>query len=238
MPTNEEIAAATRSLKFDETDPFEVALEREIRELEWSNDSWQNDKNFPPNTAKAAMLCNEAEMEGIRFALFKYRSVKVNGYRIRADPQEDLMAATKSIQNFERERWEKAMSHAHSSFQKKVNYYKKMMGILMAKLSKRKHAARLHHNIQEMFKAELGKERFVKIMTQAHEVTEYERSLRHWNLAPSKLDDTTCICGHDMKDHKDIAGFSPPTHACEICTWEKCDDFMSKNDLRKIMKEC
>lgn len=52
----------------------------------------------------------------------------------------------------------------HSTFQKKVNFYKHKTGKLLDKLRKRKWEARLHHNIQELARRELGDARFREII--------------------------------------------------------------------------
>lgn len=265
------------AFKFDETDPFEVDLENQIHDIEGATDAWAKDKEFPPNVCRASILCNDAEIEGITYALFKYRAAKSAGFRLRESPNELLTSVAKSAHQMERERWELAMAHCHSTFQKKINYYKLMVGRLMAKLSKRKKTARLHHNLHEMMKAEIGKENFIKLLRQASEVTEWELAVADWHppagncsvcghgyeehyddggkrsggckkctwgqckwgmagYGSNSSDKWTCICGHHMNIHKNIAGFSPPTHACESCTWEKCDDFTSKESVRKLFK--
>jgi hypothetical protein len=224
---------AARLFKFDESDPFEVTLERQIQELEWSNDSWENDKSFPPNIAKAAMLCNEAEIEGINFALLTYRTVKSRGFQIREDPGILLGQVAESAHKFERERWELAMAHSHSSFQHKINYYKKLVGTLMATLTKRKETGRLHHNLHELVKSELGREKFARLLTEASELADYERSISHWQNAVNPSDKHVCICGH-LSDRHDYDGVCRP---CKSCGWGKCDDFTSKEDIRDIFQK-
>ena len=160
---------------FDESDPFEVALERQLKDLEMCNESWGCDKKFPPNVVRAAILCNQAEMEGIGFALLKYRAAKINGFALRPSAQAlALESASVAIKN-ERARWEREISKTTSNFQCKVNGYKQRIGELLQIVSRRKQQAVVNHYLHDLDRSEIGRDKFMRLLDEAIALAEFEK---------------------------------------------------------------
>jgi hypothetical protein len=103
-------------------------------------------------------------------------------------------------------------SKTHSTFQKKINYYKKKMELLFSKLKKRKQQARIHHYIHELVKQEIGNASFAEIVKIA--IVKTMLAIKDSESADGTItspqttsspDDAPekppCICGHQYKKH-------------------------------------
>jgi hypothetical protein len=137
-----------------------------------------NDCKDPPIVCRACLdaAVKHRSKEAVDSAInFERENAKIKEAEIRADERRKTLHAVIAGSEdghilYEMERkadW--SNDKTRSTFQKKINYYKKKMGLLFSKLKKRKLQARVHHNIHEMVKKELGKKRFAEIVRLASE---------------------------------------------------------------------
>jgi len=114
----------------------------------------------------------------------------------------------------------KSNSKTHSTFQKKINYYKKKIGVLMNKLRKINKQERIHHHIHETVKKELGKERFMAIVGEASESAAganiiHSPPTSSAPVSPEKR--RCCACGKTECEHQPVYSRKQNKPACPFC---------------------